>query len=147
MIDEIVKPTEIPAPPFKEAARAAAYRDMLTNAGLEDVEIDEEGNAMGVYRGTGPRRRSGGDDCRAPRHRLSRRHTGQGPPRRHAPPCPGIAATTRSLAVLLAYVRAMKESGIKVKQDIIFVGNVGEEGPGDLRGVRYLLTRGNTRTG
>ena len=40
MVEEIVKLTEIPAPPFKEAARAAAYRDMLTDAGLEDVEID-----------------------------------------------------------------------------------------------------------
>src|SRR5690606_39785976 len=55
---------------------------------------------------------------------------------------PGIGDDTRSLAVLLAYARAMKEAGIKVKQDIIFVGNVGEEGPGDLRGVRYLLTKG-----
>ena len=53
-----------------------------------------------------------------------------------------VVLDTRGLAVLLAYARAMKESGIKVKQDIIFVGNVGEEGPGDLRGVRYLLTKG-----
>lgn len=142
MIDEIVKLTEIPAPPFKEAARAAAYRDMLTNAGLEDVEIDEEGNAMGVYRGTGP---AGGPAVMIAAHldtvfpegtpvKVRREGT-----RLHAP---GIGDDTRSLAVLLAYVRAMKESGIKVKQDIIFVGNVGEEGPGDLRGVRYLLTRG-----
>lgn len=142
MIDEIVKLTEIPAPPFKEAARAAAYRDMLTNAGLEDVEIDEEGNAMGVYRGTGP---VGGPAVMIAAHldtvfpegtpvKVRREGT-----RLHAP---GIGDDTRSLAVLLAYVRAMKESGIKVKQDIIFVGNVGEEGPGDLRGVRYLLTRG-----
>lgn len=55
---------------------------------------------------------------------------------------PGIGDDTRGLAVLLAYARAMKESGIKVRQDIVFVGNVGEEGPGDLRGVRYLLTKG-----
>ncbi len=54
MVDEIIKLTEIPAPPFKEAARAAAYAEMLKDAGLQDVEIDAEGNAMGVYRGTGP---------------------------------------------------------------------------------------------
>lgn len=142
MIEEIVKLTEIPAPPFKEAARAAAYRDMLKDAGLEDVEIDEEGNAMGVYRGSGP---AGGPAVMIAAHldtvfpegtpiKVRREGT-----RLHAP---GIGDDTRSLAVLLAYVRAMKESGIKVKQDIIFVGNVGEEGPGDLRGVRYLLTKG-----
>ena len=55
---------------------------------------------------------------------------------------PGIGDDTRSLAVLLAYARAMKANGVKTKQDILFVGNVGEEGPGDLRGVRYLLTKG-----
>jgi len=142
MVDEIIKLTEIPAPPFKEAARAAAYRDMLIDAGLADVEIDAEGNAMGVYRGTGP---VGGAAVMIAAHldtvfpegtpvKVRREGT-----RLHAP---GVGDDTRSLAVLLAYARAMKESGIKVKQDIIFVGNVGEEGPGDLRGVRYLLTKG-----
>ncbi|AQA00855.1 peptidase M20 [Sphingopyxis sp. QXT-31] len=142
MVEEIVKLTEIPAPPFKEAARAAAYRDMLTDAGLADVEIDEEGNAMGVYRGTGP---AGGPAVMIAAHldtvfpegtpvKVRREGT-----RLHAP---GIGDDTRGLAVLLAYARAMKESGVKVKQDIVFVGNVGEEGPGDLRGVRYLLTKG-----
>lgn len=142
MIDEIIKLTEIPAPPFKEAARAAAYAEMLKDAGLQDVEIDEEGNAMGVYRGTGP---AGGPAVMIAAHLdtvfpegtpIKVRRDGT---RLYAP---GIGDDTRSLAVLLAYARAMKESGIKVKQDIIFVGNVGEEGPGDLRGVRYLLTKG-----
>jgi len=115
---------------------------MLRDAGLEDVEIDEEGNAMGVYRGTGP---AGGPAVMIAAHldtvfpegtpvKVRREGT-----RLHAP---GIGDDTRGLAVLLAYARAMKEAGVKVKQDIIFVGNVGEEGPGDLRGVRYLLTKG-----
>lgn len=142
MIDEIVTLTEIPAPPFKEAARAAAYRDMLKGAGLEDVEIDEEGNVTGLYRGTGP---AGGPAVMIAAHLdtvfpegtpVKVRRDGT---RLHAP---GIGDDTRGLAVLLAYVRAMKESGVKVRHDIIFVGNVGEEGPGDLRGVRYLLTKG-----
>jgi len=142
MVDEIIKLTEIPAPPFKEAARAAAYRDMLIEAGLADVEIDAEGNAMGVYRGTGP---AGGPAVMIAAHldtvfpegtpvKVRREGT-----RLHAP---GVGDDTRGLAVLLAYARAMKESGVRVKQDIIFVGNVGEEGPGDLRGVRYLFTKG-----
>lgn len=142
LVDEIIKLTEIPAPPFKETARAAAYRDMLKDAGLQDVEIDEEGNAMGVYRGTGP---AGGPMVMIAAHldtvfpegtpiKVRREGT-----KLHAP---GIGDDTRSLAVLLAYARAMKEAEVKVKQDIVFVGNVGEEGPGDLRGVRYLLTKG-----
>lgn len=142
LVQEIVALTEIPAPPFKESARAAAYREMLTNAGLADVETDDEGNVMGVYRGTGP---AGGPVVMIAAHldtvfpeetpiKVRREGT-----RLYAP---GIGDDTRSLAVLLAYARAMKESGVKVQQDIVFVGNVGEEGPGDLRGVRYLLTKG-----
>ena len=52
-LDEQVRLCEIPAPPFKEAARAKAYAEMLRAAGLQDVEIDAEGNAMGLWRGTG----------------------------------------------------------------------------------------------
>jgi acetylornithine deacetylase/succinyl-diaminopimelate desuccinylase-like protein len=55
---------------------------------------------------------------------------------------PGIGDDSRSLAVLLGYVRAMKEAGVRTGRDILFVGNVGEEGRGDLRGVRYLFTKG-----
>lgn len=142
LVEEIVALTEIPAPPFKESARAAAYREMLTDAGLADVETDDEGNVMGVYRGTGP---AGGPVVMIAAHldtvfpegtpiKVRREGT-----RLYAP---GIGDDTRSLAVLLAYARAMKESGVKVQQDIVFAGNVGEEGPGDLRGVRYLLTKG-----
>lgn len=142
LVAEIIKLTEIPAPPFKEAERAKAYAEMLKDAGLADVEIDAEGNAMGVYRGTGP---AGGPMVMIAAHLDT--VFPEGTPvkvRREGTKlfAPGIGDDTRGLAVLLAYARAMKESGIKVRQDIAFVGNVGEEGPGDLRGVRYLLTKG-----
>src|SRR5262245_28091394 len=52
-IEEVIKLTEIPAPPFKEAVRAKAYMEMLKALGLSDVEIDGEGNATGVRKGTG----------------------------------------------------------------------------------------------
>ncbi len=142
MVNEIIQLTEIPAPPFKEATRGAAYLAMLKDAGLTDLETDAEGNVMGVYRGTGP---AGGPVVMIAAHldtvfpegtEVKVRRDGT---RLYAP---GIGDNTRSLAVLLAYVRAMKESGVKVAKDIVFVGNVGEEGPGDLRGVRYLMTKG-----
>ena len=56
MVVDIINLTEIPAPPFKEAARAKAYLEMLRAAGLTDVEQDAEGNVMGLRRGTGPGR-------------------------------------------------------------------------------------------
>ena len=141
VVDDIVTLTEIPAPPFKEAARAAAYRAMLEQAGLENVEIDAEGNVLGLYRGTAP---AGGPVVVLAAHLdtvfpagtpVKVRRTGT---RLSAP---GIGDDTRSLAVIAAYARAMKANKVRVGTDILFVGNVGEEGPGDLRGVRHLFTR------
>ena len=141
-VGEIIRITEIPAPPFKEAARARAYADMLRAVELSEVEIDAEGNAMGLRRGTGP---AGGPLVVISAHldtvfpegtpiKVRREGT-----RLYAP---GVGDDSRSLAVLLAYVRAMNAAGIRTERDILFVGNVGEEGPGDLRGVRHLFTRG-----
>jgi len=144
MIAEIITLTEIPAPPFKEAARAAAYLEMLRASGLTDVEQDEEGNVMGLRRGTAAARETAplvaiaahldtvfpeGTDVKVKREgdRLS---------------APGIGDDTRSLAVLLAMIRAMNEAGIRTSSDLLFIGNVGEEGQGDLRGVKYLFNTG-----
>jgi acetylornithine deacetylase/succinyl-diaminopimelate desuccinylase-like protein len=55
---------------------------------------------------------------------------------------PGIGDDTMSLSVLLGFIRAMNAAHIKTRDDILFVGTVGEEGPGNLRGVRYLFTKG-----
>jgi di/tripeptidase len=55
---------------------------------------------------------------------------------------PGIGDDTRALAVLLEMVRAMEAARIQTASDILFVGNVGEEGEGDLRGMRYLFQKG-----
>ena len=55
---------------------------------------------------------------------------------------PGIGDNSRSLAVMLAIIRALDAAGVTTASDILFVGNVGEEGPGDLRGVRHLFTKG-----
>lgn len=142
IVADIVTLTEIPAPPFKEEARAKAYLAMLKTAGLTNVEMDEEGNVMGLRRGTGPAGRpvvaiAAHLDTVFPEGtpiKVKREGT-----RLLAP---GIGDDTRSLAVLLGYVRAMDAAGIKTRSDILFVGNVGEEGPGDLRGVRHLFTKG-----
>src|SRR5688500_4531333 len=54
IVADTITITEIEAPPFKEEKRARAYADMLRAHGLTDVEIDAEGNAMGLRRGRGP---------------------------------------------------------------------------------------------
>ncbi|WP_374575722.1 M20/M25/M40 family metallo-hydrolase [Phenylobacterium sp.] len=139
-VADIVALTEIPSPPFKEKARAEAYAKKFRELGLSDVEIDPEGNVLGLRKGGGqgplvviaahldtvfPE----GTDVSVKREgtRLM---------------APGVGDDTRSLAVLLAYVRALDAAKIKTKSDILFVGDVGEEGPGDLRGMRYLFTKG-----
>ena len=144
LVAEIITLTEIPAPPFKEAARAAAYLEMLRASGLADVEQDEEGNVMGLRRGAGAGRDTApliavashldtvfpeGTDVKVKREgdRLL---------------APGIADATRSLAMLLAMLRAMNEAGVRTQSDLLFVGTVGEEGLGDLRGVKYLFNKG-----
>jgi len=141
-VQELIALNEIPAPPFKEQARAKAYADLLRKAGLSDVAIDPEGNALGVRKGTGP---AGGPMLAVVAHldtvfpegtnvKVTRQGT------RLA--APGIGDNTRGIALLLAVVRAMSAGRMRTTKDVLFVGNVGEEGEGDLRGVKYLLRQG-----
>jgi tripeptide aminopeptidase len=142
IVAETITLTEIPAPPFKEQKRAEAYMALLKTYGLSNVEMDAEGNVMGLRRGTG---KEGGPIVVIAAHldtvfpeetnvKVRREGTKLF--------APGVGDDTHSLAVLLGYIRALDAAKVKTKKDILFVGNVGEEGPGDLRGVRYLFTKG-----
>jgi acetylornithine deacetylase/succinyl-diaminopimelate desuccinylase-like protein len=140
IVRDIITLTEIAAPPFKEQARAAAYLEMLRAVGLQDVEMDEAGNVMGLRKGTGE-----GPLLVVAAHLdtvfpegtpVKVRREGY---RLYAP---GVGDDTCSLPVLLAFVRALDAAGIRTKGDILFVGDVGEEGPGNLRGMRQLFTKG-----
>ena len=138
-VEELIELTEIPAPPFMESERGAVYRQKLQELGLESVEIDAVGNVMGIRPGgEGPLLVVAahldtvfpeGTDVRVRRAgtRLS---------------APGIGDDTAGLALLLAVIRAMDAAGIQTAGDLLFVGNVGEEGPGDLRGMKYLFLEG-----
>lgn len=137
----IITLTEIPSPPFKEAARASAYRDLFAAAGLSDVEIDEEGNVLGLRQGTGKSKGlvvvSAHMDTVFP----------EGTPvkvRREGDKlyAPGVGDDTAGLATQLSLIEAMNAASIRTDTDILFVGTVGEEGLGDLRGVRHLFTKG-----
>jgi tripeptide aminopeptidase len=141
-VADIVTLTEIPAPPFKEAAKGKAFMAMLKAEGLTDVEMDPEGNVMGLRRGTGP---AGGPVVVLAAHQDTVFPEGTAVKVRREGTklsAPGVGDDSRSLAVVLAYIRALDAAKIRTKSDILFVGDVGEEGPGDLRGMRYLFGKG-----
>lgn len=140
-VKELITLTEIPAPPFKEQKRGAAYLEMLRAARLTDVETDAEGNVMGIRRG----RNTGGPMLAVLAHldtvfpegtEVTTKRNGT---RLLAP---GAGDDTAALAMMVAVVRAMDSAKVETPSDILFVGNVGEEGEGDLRGVKYLLQKG-----
>ena len=142
-VADIIRITEIPAPPFGEAARADALRRDFEALGLKSVAIDAEGNVTGVRPGSRNRGQGpflvvaahldtvfpAGTDVRVRREgwRLA---------------APGIGDNSRSLATLLAWIRAMDAAGLRTRDDLLFVANVGEEGQGDLRGVKALFGKG-----
>ena len=140
IVREIITLTEIPAPPFKEADRARAYMQMLKENGLSSVEADSEGNVMGIRKGVG-----NGPLIAIAAHLDTVFPEGtnvkvKGNNTRLT--APGIGDDTRGLAVLLGVIRAMDNAKIQTSSDILFIGNVGEEGAGDLRGIRYLFEKG-----
>lgn len=139
-IEDQIRLCEVEAPPFKEAKRADVYARMFREAGLQNVRIDKEGNVLGDRPGTQPRPRlvfsahldtvfPEGTDVKVTRDGAILRG-------------PGIGDDCRGLAVVLAVVRAMNQAKVQTPGTITFVGTVGEEGLGDLRGVKYLFSEG-----
>ena len=139
-VRELVTLTEIPSPPFKEQARAKAFLAMLREQGLRDVEMDGAGNVMGIRKGIGS----------APLLAVNAHLDTVFPEGTNVTVkragtklmAPGVGDDTRGLALLLALIRAMDAAKIDTPGDILFVGNVGEEGEGDLRGIKFLLGKG-----
>jgi tripeptide aminopeptidase len=132
---------EIPAPPFGERARAEYLRGRLAACGLEGASIDAEGNCVALRRGRAQRPLlvlsahldtvfPEGTDCTVRRDAAGRMRA------------PGIADDGCGLAALVALARALNEFEFETEGSLLFVGTVGEEGEGDLRGVRHLLTAG-----
>lgn len=131
-----VEIAEIPAPTFHEGERARLMAAEFRRAGLKNVEIDKQGNALGWRPG-----RSQDAMVLAAHLDISFpvgvntkvRKEGN---RWHAP---GLADDSRGLAALLAIAEAMEHGKVQTEQTLLFVANVGEEGLGDLIGVKYLF--------
>ena len=138
-VDQQVSICEIPAPPFKEEIRAAEYKRRLEALGLTNVRIDAEGNVIAERRGSGDGPvvvLSAHLDTVFPEETdVKVRHEGEV---MHGP---GIGDDCRGLAVVLAVARAMNQVQLQTHGTILFIGTVGEEGPGNLRGVRHLFEK------
>ncbi len=138
-IEQQVSICEIPAPPFKEERRAAEMKRRFEALGLRNVRIDSIGNVIAERPGT-----SNGPVVILAAHldtvfpeetdvRVQRQGT--------LLKGPGIGDDCRGLAVLLAVAKAMGAENVTTAGAIYFVANVGEEGPGDLRGVKHLFAK------
>ena len=146
-LEQQVSICEIPAPPFKERARGEELARRFRTLGLVNVRTDAEGNVLGERPGTVQDAPtvvlSGhldtvfpeGTDVRVKRDSIP--FAGEGGGVRLT--APGIGDDCRGLAVLLAVARAMKAADVRTPGTVVFVGTVGEEGAGNLRGVRRLF--------
>ncbi len=137
----------IPAPPFGEAARASWVAAQFAALGLEDVSIDACGNALGWLRGL---RDAGWQQAATPPCTLFSAHLdtvfpadaiGQPVQDGSRLLVPGASDNCAGITALLAVAASMRAAAVKPGNDILFAGNVGEEGEGNLRGMRYLFTQ------
>ena len=136
----------IPAPPFGEQVRAAWFAERLAALGLEDVHLDDEGNALGKL--------AGGSADQLPGMLLLSAHLDTVfPAGTSCEPvedgarivAPGASDNGAGLTALLAIAAALQFAGIVPPAPILFSANVGEEGEGDLRGMRHIFLQGPYR--
>ena len=134
--DQQARITEIPAPSFQEAQRAAAVKELLSETGLSS-HIDKAGNVIGELHGVNEKELvvvaahldtvfPPGTDVKV--HRDGSRMI-----------APGISDNGSGVAALLAMARAVQFAHLKPQRTILFIADVGEEGEGNLRGMRAIV--------
>lgn len=138
--ENLIKLTEIEAPPFKEKNRAIAFKKMIEEIGIDSVWIDLEGNVVGLLKGDEGYRTVGLDahlDTVFPEGTDVKVRI-----KNDTLYAPGIADDTRGLSMLLTILKTINNNGLTLRDNLLFIGSVGEEGLGDLRGVKYLFRDG-----
>jgi acetylornithine deacetylase/succinyl-diaminopimelate desuccinylase-like protein len=136
-VEEQIRLCEIPAPPFKEEVRGKELMKLFTAAGLENVRMDKAGNVLGDRPGAAAHPHlvmAAHQDTVFPEgtdvHVTRTGNVLKGP---------GIGDDCRGLAALLSVIHAMQEAKLKTRGSVTFVADVGEEGLGDLRGMKELF--------
>src|SRR5579872_1241649 len=127
----------IPAPPFGESARAAWLSERFREVGLDDVRIDDVGNVFGTHPGFGRRfvALSAHIDTVFPANTpLNIRQQGS---RIYGP---GVSDNGAGVAAMLGIAALLRSVRIRHALPFVFIGNVGEEGEGDLRGMRHIFS-------
>jgi acetylornithine deacetylase/succinyl-diaminopimelate desuccinylase-like protein len=147
----------IPAPTFDESARAAWFLERFHQLGLTNIHLDDAGNVLAEFAPTSSHESSllptpysllpvillsahldTVFPANTPIEPLEEKDT----PRIYAP---GICDNAAGLTALLAIAAALRYANITPPIPILFAANVGEEGEGDLRGMRHLFERGPYR--
>jgi len=127
----------IPSPPFGEAARANWMADKFRELGLDDVQSDDVGNVFGIHPGFGRYyvALSAHMDTVFPAGTpLNIRQQGN---RLYGP---GVSDNCAGLTAMLAIVALLRSVRIRHALPFLFIANVGEEGEGDLRGMRQIFS-------
>ncbi len=138
-IEEQVKITEIPAPTFQEQKRGLYFKKRFEEIGLKNVRVDAVGNVLGERMGTGGKDAptlvlaAHLDTVFAMDTKLETKREGT------VIKIPGIGDDSRGLTLLLAIAKSLEKHNVETIGNIIFVANVGEEGLGDLKGVKHLF--------
>ncbi|HSE47704.1 MAG TPA: M20/M25/M40 family metallo-hydrolase [Terriglobales bacterium] len=137
--DRQLELTAIPAPPFGEQQRSRWLAEQFKHVGLKDVHVDELGNVFGFRPGTDRGAKylavsAHIDTVFAAGTKLEVRREGT---KLYGP---GISDNAAGVSALLAVAQALKETGAKLEMPVVFIGNVGEEGEGDLRGMRHIFS-------
>ena len=142
-ISQMIELTELIAPPFKETERGLLFKKMIENAGADSVWVDEVGNVLALRKGTTGKKLVGLDahlDVVFPEGTdVTVKKVGD------TLKAPGIGDDTRGLSMVIAVLKAMNQAKIKTENDILFVGSVGEEGLGDLRGMKHLFQKSDLK--
>jgi acetylornithine deacetylase/succinyl-diaminopimelate desuccinylase-like protein len=136
-VDEQIRVCEIPAPPFHEEQRGRELKRLFESLGLKDVRIDKAGNVIGVRPGRAAHPNlvfAAHLDTVFPEG-TNVKVTREGKILKG----PGIGDDCRGLAVMLATIQALNEGKVQTDGTITFVADVGEEGLGDLRGMKELF--------
>lgn len=138
VIEDMIVLNEIPAPPFKETKRANKFIEMFTEVGIDSVWMDKEGNVLALRKGKKRNKTIVLDahmDTVFPEEtNVTVKRDGD------TYSAPGIGDNTRGMAMLISVLNAMNKANIQTQEDVVFVGTVGEEGLGDLRGVKHLFS-------
>ena len=139
-IADMITLTEIPAPSFEEAAKGLVFAEMLRNAGADSVWIDEVGNVIALRKGKKSDKTIVIDAHLDTVFPIDTDVTVK--QRGDTLYAPGIADANRSLAMSIALVKTLAHQNIRTTHDLWFVGSVGEEGLGDLKGMKHLFREG-----